>query len=140
MIRRSQESQQLATLPRRPSPPPPSQRPSNAVNNGHNVTTATIPANPTPNVNAGVTATDPTQPTRSAMQQAPAPSPQFSSGSNTNRAVTNYLPPLNEVTSGGATLFANSGNYGSNRVSNRIGGITDRYAPYSVGQPSYYFC
>jgi hypothetical protein len=67
-----------------------------------------------------------------------APTPQFSSGSNRS-ALTNYLPTLNEVSAGGATLFVNAGNYGSNKVSTRVGGIQDRYAPYSVGQPSYFF-
>ncbi len=49
-----------------------------------------------------------------------------------DRQPTAYLPPLNGVSTGGATYFANFGDYSSNKISNRIGGIPDRYGPYVV--------
>jgi hypothetical protein len=48
--------------------------------------------------------------------------------------LTNHLPPLNGPNSRQVELFANGGNYGSSRPSNRVGGFQDRYAPNSLSR------
>jgi hypothetical protein len=48
-----------------------------------------------------------------------------------NDVVTRYLPQLNEMSSGGVMLSA-GGNYGSSRISSRIGDVRERYSPYLV--------
>jgi hypothetical protein len=47
------------------------------------------------------------------------------------RNLTNQLPPLSGPSTRNVELFANAGNYGSTRASNRVGGLHDRYAPNS---------
>ncbi len=52
--------------------------------------------------------------------------------------LTNNLPQLNGPSSRHVELFANGGNYGSSRVSNRVGGLQDRYAPNAFSRFSPY--
>ncbi len=49
----------------------------------------------------------------------------------TGNNLTNQLPPLNEPSTHNVQLFANAGNYGSSRTSNKMGTIPDRYAGHS---------
>ncbi len=64
---------------------------------------------------------------------APAPprsSVQHRSPTRSER-LTNHLPPMDGPSSNNVQLFANGGNYGSTRPSNKMGSNPDRYAAHS---------
>ncbi len=109
--------------------------PSTGVNSGPPPeSTATTPAVSIPASSNAVVAVVNTNPDVMAVRAAHV-TRQTAPGQ-----VTNHLPPINGPSAHQVELFANGGNYASNRPSNRIGGFPDRYVatassrfnPYSV--------
>jgi hypothetical protein len=94
--------------------------------------------------NAGVNAPQrsaatsaPTAATQSSSSAAPPPGPSKAPPTKTPN-LTNQLPVLNGPSAYNVELFAHAGNYGSSRVSNRVGGFPDRYASVSQARFSPY--